>query len=93
MSKLDLDDFDDSQHDDEEPDEAARRIIRGHLNKLDERLKLTRKSAKSQNRHLGAQDREEVRAWLRHQVDLTLEFFQDDKGDGGGFSFSTDGDW
>jgi hypothetical protein len=91
--ELEMDDFDERQHDDEEPDEAARRIIAKHINKLDTRLKLLRRSAKSQNRYLNDTDREQLREWMRRQIDLTLDTFQDVNDDSGGFSFTGTGEW
>lgn len=82
-----------SAHNDEEPDERAKRLITERMGVLMEQERRLRKRIQLHARNLSEDDREHLAAFLRRDRDLTVAYLEDVENDLPEFSFPSDREW
>lgn len=80
-----------SVHDDEEPDERAKRLITDRMRFVMEQERKLRKRVQLHARHLSEDDREHLARFLRRDRDLTVAYIEDVENDLPEFTFPSDG--
>lgn len=80
-----------SAHEDEEPDERAKRLIIDRMRAVMEQERRLRKRVQLHARNLSEDDREHLAKFLRRDRDLTVAYIEDVENDLPEFTFPSDG--